>query len=131
MSDDRVTTEVIDELELQSLKALVKLAAEGNATAASGALNAIQRIREKGTAGLHAERMAELADKPVELCAYLGWLGLTGTDVAARLGRRLTRQESEAWEQACEDRLLEVRAIELGRMRASGDVPRWATKKTK
>ena len=123
--------EQIDELEAKAILALVRMASEGNAGAAASAMTAVQRIREKGSAKMHAEKMDSLSTDPVGMCAYLGLLGLSGTEVATRFGRKLKPEELKAWNQACDDRLLEVRAIELQRMRTNADVPRWATKKVK
>ena len=128
--EERLDGSVLDVLEVKALAALVTQAREGNATAAAAALTAIQRIREKGSAKIHASAMARLtSDDPVGLAAYLSSLGVAKADVAGRLGRRLTAAEVAAWDQAQEDRLLEVRAVELGQMRAGGKVPRWATRK--
>lgn len=127
---ERLETGILDELEVKALTALVASASEGNATAAAAALTAIQRVREKGSSRLHATSMARLAAEDTPgLAAYLASLGVAKAEVAARLGRRLSTAESEAWEQAQGDRLLEVRAVELGQMRAGGKVPRWATRK--
>ena len=127
---EKLESGVLDALEVKALTALVASASDGNATAAAAALTAIQRVREKGSARLHATGMARLAAEDTPgLAAYLATLGVPKAEVAARMGRRLTKAELDAWEQAQDDRLLEVRAVELGQMRAGGKVPRWATRK--
>ena len=124
-----ITEELLDELELKALTSLVSLASEGNAAAANQALVALQRIREHGSAGLHQKRMEALAETPAALCAYLGELGTEIATVEARLGRKMSREEKVCWSDAQEQRLIEVRAVELSRMRATGEVPKWATRK--
>jgi hypothetical protein len=121
---------LLAELEMTALRALVKQAGEGNSAAAASALVALERVRKTRHAEMHQARMAELVGKPVDACRYLSSLGMSQEQCGARLGRKLTRAEVEAWESALEDRLLEVRAVEIGRMRrGDGDVPRWATKR--
>jgi hypothetical protein len=126
-----VSTNTLDGLEINALSALVRLAGEGNATAASQALLAIQRMREKGAAALHRSRLEELSDDGPGMAGYLAMLGLSRSEVESRLGHKLKPAEAAAWEQGQEDRLLEVRAVEIQRMRTSCDVPRWATRRLK
>jgi hypothetical protein len=127
--DDFIDGEVLEQLEVRALTALVQQAAEGNATAASSALVAVQRIREKGAAFLHRSKLGALEKDGVGMAAYLSELGLTLVEAAARMGRKLTKAEESAWAKAQDDRLLEVRAVELQRMRVSGDVPKWANRR--
>lgn len=118
----------MDELEEKVILSLARLAAEGNAGAATGALAAVERVRKTRMAEIHRERMAKL-DGP-DLVAYLASLGQTEAEVCGRLCRAMTKAEKSAWERARDDRLLEVRAVELGRMRrGDGVVPKWATRK--
>ena len=126
---EELGTAVLDALEIKALAALVRQAREGNATAANLALVAVQRIREKGAVSLHRAKLAELVGNGPALAAYLSGLGLDREDTAKRIGHKMTPGETEAWERAQDDRLLEVRAVELQRMRTMGDVPRWATKR--
>lgn len=125
-----VSLELLDELELGALKSLVKLAAEGNAGAAAGALTAVERLRKTRLAEIHKETMNRLSGSPVELAGYLGSLGTEQAEVEKRVGHKLKPAELAAWSKAQEDRLLEVRAVELGRMRrGESDVPKWASKR--
>ena len=122
--------ETLDQIEEKALLALVRLASEGNAGAATGALGAIEKARKTRLAQLHNERMAALDGDGVGMAAYLAALGQTVAEVASWLGRPLSAQEAAAWERARDARLLEVRAVELGRMRrGDGDVPKWALRK--
>jgi hypothetical protein len=124
-----IDLETLNELEDTAIKALVKQASEGNNAAAASALVAIERVRKTRHAELHQAKMETVKDNPAELAAYLATLGQTAEQVAMRLGRKLTKPEQTAWERATDERLLEVRAVELGRMRrGEADVPRWATK---
>lgn len=121
---------VLDDLERNALTSLVRQAAEGNASAAASALGAVERLRKTRHAEIHRERMASLEGNPAELAGYLATLGQSVVQVEARLGRKMRAAELAAYERATEDRLLEVRAVELGRMRrGDGDVPRWANKR--
>jgi hypothetical protein len=123
----KLGTAELDELEAKALAALVRQGREGNATAATSCLTAVERLRKTRLAELHRERMAGLAGEA--LCRYLGELGQTRDEVDGRLGRRMSKAEAEAWRLGEEDRLLEVRAVEIGRMRrGDGDVPKWATR---
>jgi len=121
---------VLDDLERNALTSLVRQAAEGNASAAASALGAVERLRKTRQAEIHRTRMEELRERPAEFCGYLASLGQTVAQVEARLGRKMKAAELAAYERATDDRLLEVRAVELGRMRrGDGDVPRWANKR--
>jgi hypothetical protein len=126
----QLSLEKLTELEQKLLEALVELARSGNVSAAKAALLASEQFRKTRHAELHRGTMEDLESRPVDLAAYLSGLGQTQAEVAARLGRKLRPAERAAWAQAQEDRLLEVRAVELGQMRR-GDVkpPRWATKR--
>ena len=127
--NNQITIELLEELESKALAALVRQAADGNATAAASALAAIERVRKTRHAELHAETMSSLAGDGPRLAGYLCSLGQSQAQVAARLGRSMTKAEVAAWQAALDDRLLEVRAVELGRMRrGDGDVPVWATR---
>lgn len=118
----------MNELERKVILSLVRQAAEGNATAASSALQAVERARKTKMAEIHADRMSKLSGP--ELVAYLASLGQTQPEVEARMKRDLTPDEQAAWKQGRDDRLLEVRAVELGRMRrGDGPVPKWATRR--
>jgi hypothetical protein len=118
----------MDDVERKVILSLVRIAAEGNVSAATGALQAVERARKTRMAEIHRERMASLDG--AELVAYLASLGQTEVEIEARLRRKMKPGEREAWKQARDDRLLEVRAIELGRMRrGDGVVPKWATRK--
>lgn len=120
----------LEALEESALLALVKQAEGGNPMAAKAALVEVDRVRKTQMGELHRAAMVELADKPVELAAYLAELGLGLEDVERRIGRKLKPAEIKAWERSQDDRLLEVRAIELGRMRrGDGGIPKWATRK--
>jgi len=119
---------ILEQLEVRALTALVTQASEGNASAAAASLTAVHRIREKGAAGLHRARMKALADDREGMASYLAELGLTREETAARMGK-LTKGETLAWERGQEERLLEVRAVELQRMRTSGEVPKWANRR--
>lgn len=123
----KLGTADLDELEAKALAALVRQAREGNATAAASCVAGVERLRKTRLAESHRERMSGLEGP--DLCRYLGELGQTRDEVDRRLGRRMSKAEAEAWRLGEEDRLLEVRAVELGRMRrGDGDVPKWATR---
>ena len=127
---ETINNDSLDLLELSTLEALVDQAKGGNATAASQALLAIQRIRDKGAVQLHRAAMADAAKDSVAMAGYLASLGLDAEETARRLGRAtLTVKERASWERAQDDRLLEVRAVEAQRMRVTGDVPKWATRR--
>ena len=124
--------DTLGEVEEKALAALVRQVREGNTAAAKAALVESDRLRKTRMAERHRAALDELSEKPVELARYLGTLGLSELEVADRLGRKLTRRERAAWEQAQDDRLLEVRAVELGRMRrGDGEVPKWARQRKK
>lgn len=128
--DGAMGAALLASLEMGALKALVRLAAEGNAGAAASALQAVERVRKTRLGELHQATLRDLAARPVELCEYLGALGVDLEGVEARIGRKLKTPERSAWLKGQDDRLLEVRAVELGRMRrGDGDVPRWASRK--
>ena len=119
-------SQYLDELEADAIRALVASSQAGNATAASQALLAVQRIREKNAAAIHAARMKDLEGDSEKKVEYLATLGLTEDEVVERVGHRLTAMESAALQRGHESLFLEVRAVELQRMRSRGDVPRWA-----
>ena len=109
----------LNELETKAILALVRLAAEGNAGAAASALTAVDRVRKVSLAEMHQRRMDTMAGNPVDLCAYLATLGQTREEVEKWLGRKMSREEAAAHERSEEALRLEVRAVELGRMRSS------------
>ena len=129
MSGTSINVDSLDSAERRVLDALVASAEGGNATAAAHALLAVQRIREKNSATLHRSRMADLAHDGEQLAEYLGTLGLTLSEVETRVGHSLRATERASWSRGQESRLLEVRAVELQRMRSSGEIPRWATRR--
>ena len=120
----------LDGIENGAMRALLRNAVQGDVSAAKAALAEEDRVRSERLGDEHRKRMAELDDNSVGMAAYLGSLGVTRADTERRLGHRFTEEELDAWERACEDRVLEVRAIELQQMRrGSGKVPTWATRK--
>lgn len=120
----------LDKLGQAVVKALVRQVADGSVPAARAALAEVERARKTRLGEAHQERLEALAGDPVELARYLGSLGLDRVATESRIGHRMTKSERDAWEHGEEDRLLEVRAVELGRMRhGNGDVPRWATRR--
>ena len=120
----------LDELESLALRALIKQAAEGNAQAARGALAEVDRVRKTRMAEAHRDMMASLSNDGKGMARYLGELGAQWVEFEIHTGRPGTEEEEGAYIMGQEDRMLEVRAIELARMRrGDGDVPRWAGRK--
>jgi len=119
----------LDRIELDALESLIASGRGGNATAASQALLAVQRIREKCPSVIHRSKLEELSKDGSGMAEYLATLGLSVAEVEQRMGRKLCPGEAKAWQRGQDDRLLEVRAVELQRMRSSGDIPRWASRK--
>lgn len=120
----------LDGIENGAIRALLRSAVQGDVSAARAALAEVDRVRSERLGDEHRKRMAEIADDSVALAAYLGSLGVARAEMERRIGHRITEAELEAWERASDDRILEVRAIELQQMRrGSGKVPTWATRK--
>jgi len=125
MADDRYT-----DLEVLAVEMLAKHAGRGSVSAATAAIAAIEKLRKTRHAQQHEDRMRDLAKDPPGMARYLATLGLSSAEAADRIGHKMTPAERKAWEIGQRERLLEIRAIELGRMRrGDGEVPRWAGKK--
>lgn len=118
--------EQLRQVERAAVHALIKQALTGSIAAASAALVAIEKVRKTQAGLLHAETMARINHGP-ELVEYLARLGCSVPEVERQLGVKLGEAELEAWARGQDDRLLEVRAVELSRMRR-GEVepPAWA-----
>ena len=119
----------LETTERQLLDAIVSSAKSGNATAASQGLLAVQRIRDKNSPSLHRELLDKYKNDGCGMASYLATLGLSIAETEKRMQRKLTDDEVAAWHQGQDDRLLEVRAVELQRMRSTGEIPRWATRR--
>lgn len=79
-----------------------------------------EQVRDRRAALAHRTEMQRLADRPVQLAEYLGRYGETETGLAKFLNRAPTEPELEAFERGTRQRILEVRAIELERLRQGG-----------
>jgi hypothetical protein len=130
MSDDQKLKQGIEVVESWAMYALMnEQGKQGAVAAAKAALAEADRLRRTQAVDMHREQMKVLADKPVEMARYLAELGLTPEQVQERFGRSLTDEELVAWAQGQDDRLLEVRVVELTRMRrGEAPVPKWATR---
>lgn len=103
---------------------LVKMANDGSVPAANAVLKLLADQEEAGAAERHAARMSELDGDA--LCEYLGELGQGSGSAGALLGRDLDASEREAWKRGQLRRFIEVRAIEMARLRAgAGKVEAW------
>ncbi len=70
--------------------------------------------------------MDELAEKPVDLAAYLGYLGEDVRGVTGYLGRDMAQEERDAYDEGRRRRQLELRAVELDRaVRGQGKPAPW------
>jgi len=65
----------------------------------------------------HQARMVEIGDDTIALCRYLGELAQTPETIERRLGRQMNEKERRTWDEGKADRAIEVRAIELSRLR--------------
>lgn len=116
-------TDWINDAEKQIVKALAKQAEQGSVPAANSALKILAEKREASRSNSHIAAMAEMV--PAELCSYLGQLGQTDKQVSSRIGRDLSKEELAAVAQGRDDRILEMRAIELAATRNGGKVSPW------
>ncbi|MBC8424471.1 hypothetical protein H8E07_10140 [bacterium] len=105
---------------------LVKMANDGSVPAANAVLRLLDEQEKAGAAERHTERMESLADSPAELCEYLGELGQPADALANILCRPASDDDRDAWKRGQLRRFIEVRAIEMARLRAgAGKVEAW------
>ena len=104
-----------DELE-QKIAAKLTMEAlhgDGSSAAARQVLDILDRIRSREAAERHRQQMEALAERPVEMARYLGYLGEGPGEIEEALGRVLAVEEREAREEGKKRRQLELRAVEL------------------
>ena len=104
-----------DELE-QKIAAKLTMEAlhgDGSSSAARQVLDILDRIRSREAAERHRQQMEALAERPVEMARYLGYLGEGPREIEEALGRPLAVGEREAREEGKKRRQLELRAVEL------------------
>ena len=105
------------------LKGLVVAAQNGNPTAAKAVVDVARHLKSDAASKQHQKKMLQLEDDTLELCRYLGELGATRETVAHHLGRSMTENEEDAWRHGQRARQLELRAIELERVRIGLEKP--------
>lgn len=108
----------LDALEEAALAALVKMAANGSASAAKDVLAVVDRHRAGRVAEAHQARMLELRERPVELCDYLAEIHVPPETVEELLGRAMKRPELDAYRRGEVRRTVLIRAVEMAAVSA-------------
>jgi hypothetical protein len=129
----RIANVSIDDLEEKLAVSLLRSASQGITPAAALLLKVAEMSLARQQAQVHAEEFREAQDDPVRLCAFLARFGLKPSEVETdHLGRDMTKKERESYRTAQSARLLEARAIGLGRARLGlGEIPEWAMQRWK
>lgn len=126
----------LEDAEGAVLTAVVRLARQGSMPAANLATQTLQRLRGSEAARIHTVKMDP--ERPLEERAYyLGRIGVLKSEVVVVLevdpepaeddgeGLALLELVVAAWRLGKRDRRLEIRAVELARALAGGDIPDW------
>ena len=120
---DDTTTE---ELRGAVVQAMARMASQGSVPAATAVLKVLDQIEDQEASLRHNEA---LRGPPQEVAHYLGMLDATKSTIERILGHPLTPEEEKQRKAGSTDRQLEVRAIELSRVRAGAIAPpKWAQK---
>ena len=118
----------LDEYERKIAAKLTMSALDGDGSvpAARQVIEILDRLRSRQVAEEHGQRMTELADQPIELARYLGYLGEDPRDMEGYLGHSMTPEERSAYDKGRRQRLLELRAVEFDRaVRGQGKTIAW------
>lgn len=114
------------ERQLAVKLSMTALQGEGSISAARQVLEVLDRIRSRQAAEDHRRLMNELADKPIDLIRYLGYLGEEAQRVEEHLASEMGEAERKAYDEGRRRRQLELRAVELDRaVRGRGKPTPW------
>lgn len=106
------------------------MSAQGSVPAAGALLKVLHGAEEAHAATAHRERLEALEGDTVGQARYFGELGVELQELEARLRRKPTHEELQAWREGHRDRALEVRALELHSLRTTGGKPpEWTKQK--
>lgn len=108
------------DLKIGILEAMTTMIGQGSVPAATTALKIIEEIEQNEISEDHHSKMSEYKDDTVKLCHYLGYVEEPKSELQRHLGREPRGPELQAYKDGRKDRRLEVRAIELARVKKSG-----------
>lgn len=112
-----------DDVREVVVEAMVRMASQGSVPAAGAVLKVLEQIEDKDATEKHREKVDSL--KGADLARYFGEIGAEQALVAKHIGRELDRSEKRAWKDGRDKRRVEVRAVQLARVRAGGSVENW------
>ncbi len=129
MSDDD-TFSALDPAAVEDAiaEALTRMASQGSVPAANTALKLVDQRRQADAAAQHAAKLAELADNEQALARYFGTLGLSKAHLSEYLDAPCSSASEDALRTGARARHMEIRAIELARVRSGGKIETWMTR---